>query len=47
MKVECIICEKTFASEGAHLQSFPDPKMYICLLCSTKQEGLNVTNQQG
>jgi DNA-directed RNA polymerase subunit RPC12/RpoP len=47
MKVKCIICEKIFASEGAHLQSFPDPNMYVCLLCSVKQESINATNQQG
>jgi uncharacterized protein YlaI len=48
MKVKCMICEKIFASEGAHLQTFKDPaKYYVCLLCSVEQEIVNVTNQQG
>jgi hypothetical protein len=43
MKVTCIKCNKVFASEGAHIQSFKDIEhMYVCLVCSAKEKAYGV-----
>jgi hypothetical protein len=46
-KVICTVCDREFASEGPHLQSFPDLSLYVCLLCTAKREVINVENRPG
>ena len=39
MKVTCIKCNKVFASEGAHIQSYKGiEEQYVCLLCTAKEK---------
>jgi hypothetical protein len=41
MEVKCTACRKTFHSVGAHVQSFKDLTLYVCLICTQKQKAKN------